>query len=61
MSTLPTKPHEQDGMSVNQVKAAISALAQGKVLEPWPNSYLRKQLLQSQLVEVVRKRIGGQR
>lgn len=43
-----------------ELRQAFAKLSQGKVLEPWPNSYYqeRKELLRNQVVEVVRKRIG---
>lgn len=40
-----------------ELKQAFAKLSQGKVLEPWPNSYYqeRKELLRHQAVEVVKR------
>jgi hypothetical protein len=39
------------------LRQAFAKLSQAKVLEPWPNSYYRerKELLQSQMVEIVKR------
>lgn len=46
-----------------ELKQAFAKLSQEKVLEPWPNSYYRerKELLRSQVVEVVKHRIKTSR